>query len=71
MTFREYLTEESIIFDAKNTKAVQKFLKKYKTSIEDNGKLSVEIDGKDVTIFKGDTVSINNGKVVVKKPFNK
>ena len=71
MKFSEMINEkvDTITFNAKNTDEVEKFLKKHKhkLNIENTGKISVEIDGNEKTIFKGDTISIKGKKIEIIK----
>lgn len=72
MNFRDELKEglnESIVFNGKNADEIKSLLKKQgaKVTQEPNGKLSVEIKGKDVTIFKDDEVTVKGKTVTVKK----
>ena len=66
----EALNEGSVTFDGKNKEKIQKLLNKggFESNIESSGKFSVKINGKDVTIFKDDVVTIKNKKVSVTKP---
>lgn len=61
----------SIEFDGKNTKDVMKFVSSHglEPKLEPNGKLSVSVSGKEQTIFKGDSVSFQNGKLNIEKPW--
>lgn len=66
----EALNEGSVTFDGKNKEKIQKLLNKsgFESTIEPSGKFSVKINGKDVTIFKDDVVTIKNKNVTVTKP---
>ena len=71
MKLRKLLeVKDFITFDAKNTKEIMKLLgdKGFKTNQEENGKLTVIIDNKDVTIFKGDTIEFKDGTINIVKP---
>lgn len=62
--------KDGIVFNGKNTKEIASFLSKkgFKLNQEPNGKISVDINGKDTVIFKDDVLSFKGKKLVVKKP---
>lgn len=76
MTFKDLVKEKkstSIEFNAKNSKEVGQFLSDngYELIQGDHGKISVEIDGKEVTIFKSDVLSVDGKKLEIIKPYDK
>jgi ribonuclease HIII len=67
----EALNEGSVTYEgSKNQEKIRKLLNKagFDSNVEPNGKFSVKINGKDVTIFKDDVVTIKNKNVTVTKP---
>lgn len=63
-------TKQKVQFDGKNADDITSILTEngFNTNQENNGKLTVEIDGIDMVIFKGDTVEINGNEVKILKP---
>ena len=69
MTLKQILeASKHITFDGTNVDELTSKLSDFTLSQEENGKLSIEIDGKLVTIFKGDTIEYSDKKIKIVKP---